>query len=140
MRMIVEYAGIVAAISLFAATLTGAYGNDVAAVFASGSAGVAAAGKAARTHGVAPAGARSAYARAPYKKPVLKYLYALGWIGGRKSLTQCGLTLLSPGAMKQQAEQGIRKNAKLTAQLERRSITVPAAAGAVVKGVVSACD
>jgi hypothetical protein len=113
----VEYAGIVAAISLLSATLTGAFGNNVAAVFASGSAGVAAASKAARKQGVAPAGAKAAYRRAPYRKPALKYLYALGWVGGKKNLTQCGLTLLAPGAM-----------------------TVRSAAGALVKGVVSACD
>src|SRR5262249_45236646 len=52
-RVIVEYAGIVAAVSLLAATLTGAYGNDVAAVFASGTAGAAAAGRAARAQGLA---------------------------------------------------------------------------------------
>jgi hypothetical protein len=137
--VIVEYAGIVAAISLCAATLTGAYGADVSAVFATGSAGVAAAGKAAHTQGVAPAGAKAAYKRAPYRKPALKYLYSLGWIGGTKNLTQCGLTLLSPDAMKQQAVQGIKKNTKLKAQLARRSISVSAAAGALVQGVVSAC-
>jgi hypothetical protein len=137
--VIVEYAGIVAAISLLSATLTGAYGNNVAAVFASGSAGVAAATKAAQKQRVAPAGAKAAYARAPYRKPALKYLYTLGWIGGKKNLTQCGLTLLAPGAMKQQAEQGIRKNRKLRAQLKRRAISVGSAAGALVSGVVSAC-
>jgi hypothetical protein len=137
--VIVEYAGIVAAISLFAATLTGAYGGNVSAVFATGTAGVAAAGKAAHAQGIAPAGAKTAYKRAPYKKPPLRYLYALGWIGGTKNLTQCGLTLLSPAAMTQQAEQGIRKNSKLMGQLRRHSISVSSAASALVKGVVSAC-
>lgn len=140
MPVIVEYAGIVAAISLFAATLTGAYGNNVAAVFASGSAGVTAATKAAHAQGVAPAGAKAAYKRAPYRKPALKYLYALGWIGGTKNLTQCGLALLSPDAMRQQAEQGIRRNPKLAAQLRRKAIGVHGAARALVDGLVSACS
>ena len=82
--MIVEYAGIVAAISLLAATLTGAYGNNVAAVFASSGASVAAVTKAAKKEGLSPARAKAAYKRAPYRKPALKYLYALGWIGGTK--------------------------------------------------------
>jgi len=138
--VIVEYAGIVAAISLLSATLTGAYGNNIAAVFASGSAGIAATSKAAHQQKVSSTGAKAAYARAPYKKPGMKYLYALGWIGGTKNLTQCGLTLLAPDAMKEQAANGIRKNAKLTSQLKRRSISVGLAAGALVKGVVSACD
>jgi len=137
--VIVEYAGIVAAISLLSATLTGAYGNNVAAVFASGGAGISATAKAAKAQKVSATGAKAAYTRAPYRKPGLKYLYALGWIGGTKNLTQCGLTLLAPGVMKDQAEQGIRKNKKLTTQLKRRSISVGSAAGALVKGVVSAC-
>jgi hypothetical protein len=93
--VIVEYAGILAAVSLLAATLTGAYGKNVTAVFASGSAGVTAVTKAARAQGVPPRGAKAAYRRAPYAKPGLKYLYALGWIGGTKNRGQCGLTLLT---------------------------------------------
>jgi hypothetical protein len=137
--VIVEYAGILAAVSLLAATLTGAYGNDVAAVFASGTAGAAAAGRAAKAQGLAPAGARVAYKRAPYGKPALKYLYALGWIGGKKNPGQCGLATLGPDAATEQAEHDIRSNAKLRRQLRRSALTVHAAAGALVKGVVSAC-
>jgi hypothetical protein len=137
--MIVEYAGIVAAISLLAATLTGAYGNNVAAVFASGGAGVAAVAKAAHKEGVSAAGAKSAYKRAPYGRPALKVLYALGWIGGTKNMGQCGLTLLGKDAAKKYTERQIRGNSKLMAQLKRRAITAKSAAGAVVEGVVSAC-
>jgi hypothetical protein len=137
--VIVEYAGIVAAISLLAATLTGAYGTNVTAVFASGSAGVSAAAKAARAQGVAPSGAKAAYRRAPYAKPALKYLYALGWIGGTKNRGQCGLTMLGQGAAREQATHEIRQNRKLMAQLKRRAIGAKAAASALVSGVVSAC-
>ena len=137
--MAVEYAGILAAVTLMAATLTGAYGQNVAAVFASSSVGIAAAGKAAKAQKVAPAGARAAYERAPYTKPALKYLYALGWIGGTKNAGQCGLTLLGQGAAKDQATREIRSNAKLMAQLKKRAVSAAAAAGAVTKGVVSAC-
>jgi hypothetical protein len=137
--VVVEYAGILAAVSLMAATLTGAYGQTVTAVFASSGAGIASAANAAKVQKVPPAGAKAAYKRAPYAKPALKYLYALGWIGGTKNPGQCGLTLLGEGAAKDQAADGIRKNAKLVAQLKRRSISVSAAANALTKGVVSAC-
>ena len=137
--MVVEYAGILSAISLLAATLTGAYGQNVTAVFAASGAGAAAAGKAAHAQHVSSAGAKAAYKRAPYVKPALKYLYALGWIGGTKNRTQCGLTLLGEGAARDQAANGIRANAKLRAQLQKRSISVSAAANALTKGVVSAC-
>ncbi len=137
--MFVEYAGILAAVSLMAVTLTGAYGKNVEAVFNSSSVGIAAVGKAAQAQKVSQAGAKTAYRRAPYGKPALKYLYAIGWIGGTKHPGQCGLTLLGQGAAKDQAGNDMRKNAKLVAQLKRRGVSVTAAAAAVTKGVVSAC-
>lgn len=137
--MIVEYAGIVAAISLLAATLTGAYGNNVAAVFASSGASVAAVAKAAKKERVSTAGAKAAYKRAPYRKPALKYLYALGWIGGTKNLGQCGLTLLGKDAVKKYTERQIRSNTKLMTQLKKRAISAKTAASSLVEGVVSAC-
>lgn len=137
--MIVEYAGILAAVALMAATLTGAYGQNVAAVLASSSVGIVAAGKAAKAQKLPPAAARAAYKRAPYTKPALKYLYALGWIGGTKNSGQCGLTLLGQDAARGQATRDIRSNAKLMAQLERHAVSAAAAARALTKGVVSAC-
>jgi hypothetical protein len=137
--MVVEYAGIVAAVALMAATLTGAYGQTVTAVFASSTAGVASVGKAAKAQKVSTAGAKAAYKRAPYAKPALKYLHALGWIGGTKNPGQCGLTLLGEDAAREEAARQMRSNRKLVAQLKKRAISVSAAATAVTKGVVSAC-
>jgi hypothetical protein len=137
--MAVEYAGILAAVSLMAITLTGAYGKNVTAVFNSTSVGVAAVAKAAKAQKISPAGAKAAYTRAPYAKPALKYLYALGWIGGTKNPGQCGLTLLGEGAAKEQAAREMRGNRNLVAQLKKRGLSVSAAANAVTKGVVSAC-
>lgn len=138
--MIVEYAGLVSAFALLAATLSGSYGQNVAAVFASGATGISTVAKAARSQKISPSGAKAAYKRAPYTKPALKYLYAMGWIGGTKNRGQCGLTLLGQDAAKQQTEQQIRSNAKLMTQLRKRSVKVGAAASALVKGVVSACS
>ena len=137
--MAVEYAGILAAVSLMAISLTGAYGRNVSAVFDSSSVGIAAVAKAAKAQKVSVAGAKTAYRRAPYKKPALRFLYGLGWIGGTKNLAQCGLTSLGPGAARDAAVQDMRKNPKLVAQLKRRGISVSAAANAVTNGVVSAC-
>lgn len=137
--MAVEYAGIVAAVALMAATLTGAYGKTVTAVFASSTAGVASVVKAAKAQKVSAAGAKAAYQRAPYAKPALKYLYALGWIGGTKNPGQCGLTLLGQDAAKEQAARDMRSNTKLVTQLKKRAVSVSAAATALTKGVVSAC-
>ena len=137
--MAVEYAGILAAVALMAATLTGAYGTSVTAVFATGTAGIAAVAKAAKAQKVSTAGAKAAYGRAPYRKPTLKYLYALGWIGGTKNAGQCGLTLLGKDAATDHAARELRTNAKLVAQLRKRDVSVSAAANALTSGVVSAC-
>jgi hypothetical protein len=137
--VVVEYAGILAAVSLMAATLTGAYGQNVAAVFSSSSVGLAAVAKAAKAQSVSPAGAKAAYKRAPYSKNALRYLYALGWIGGTKNPGQCGLTLLGQDAAREQATRDIRSNPKLVAQLRKRAVSAAAAAAAVTRGVVSAC-
>ena len=137
--MIVEYAGLVSAFALLAATLSGAYGQNVAAVFAAGSASVSAVAKAARSQNVSSSGAKAAYKRAPYSKPSLRYLYAMGWIGGKKNQAQCGLTLLGQDAAKDQTQRQIRSNPKLMAQLRKRAVSVSSAAGALVKGVGSAC-
>ena len=137
--MAVEYAGILAAVTLFAVTLTGAFGKNLTVVFTTSGAGVAAAAKAAQAQKVSVAGAKTAYGRASYRKPALKYLYALGWIGGTKNLAQCGLTLLGPDAAKEQAAHELRANPKLVAQLRKRAVSVSAAANALTTGVVSAC-
>lgn len=137
--MIVEYAGLVSAFALLAATLSGSYGQNVAAVFATGAAGISTVAKAARSEKVSPAEAKAAYKRAPYAKPSLKYLYAMGWIGGKKNPGQCGLTLLGRDAATEQTQRQIRSNAKLMTQLRKRAVSVGAAASALVKGVVSAC-
>ena len=137
--MIVEYAGLVSAMALIASTLSGSYGQNVAAVFASNGAGVAAVGSAARSQHVSPSAAKAAYKRAPYAKPALKYLYAMGWIGGMRNRNQCGLTLIGQDAAKEQAVRDIRANPKLVTHLRKRAVSVAAAAGALVKGVVSAC-
>lgn len=125
--------------ALLASTLSGSYGQNVAAVFASNGAGAAAAGAAARSQNVPPSGAKAAYRRAPYAKPALRYLYAIGWIGGMRNRGQCGLTSIAQDAAREQAERDIRATAKLRTQLRKRGVSVTTAAGALVKGVVSAC-
>lgn len=137
--MFVEYAGILTGLSLLVATLTGAYSPQVTAVFTSGSVGVKAAAQAARSQQVPVAGAKGAYKRAPYKKPALRYLYALGWIGGTKNPGACGLTLLAQDNATEHTTRAMRSNRKLMTQLRKRAVSAPVAARALVRGVVSAC-
>src|SRR5262245_11950090 len=122
-----------------AITLTGAYGKNVTAVFNTSSVGIAAVAKAAKQQKVSVAGAKAAYKQAPYRKPALKYLYGLGWVGGTKNPGGCGLTLLGKNTAKEQAARDIHGNSRLVQQLRKRGISVSAAANAVTQGVVSAC-
>ena len=108
-------------------------------MFSSNSVGIAAVGKAAKAQKVSSAGAQTAYRRAPYAKPALKYLYALGWIGGTKSPGTCGLTLLGQDAAKTAGCSRHALELQAVAQLRRRAVSVSSAATAVTKGVVSAC-
>ena len=140
MGVFVEYAGVLAAMSLLTATLGGSYGQSVVAVFSTNGAGVAAVVSAARSQHAPAAGAKAAYKRAPYAKPALKYLYAVGWIGGVRNRGQCGLVTIGQDAAREQAEREVRGNAKLLAQLRKRGIGTRTAAAALVKGVVSACN
>ena len=136
--MAVEYAGILAAVSLMAITLTGAYGKSISAVHHE---------QRGRRRGCEGGEGAEGLARRredrvqprPLPQTYPEYLYALGWIGGTKNPGQCGLTLLGQDAAKDQACE-MRANAKLVAQLKRRSVTVSAAAGAVTAGVVSAVE
>ena len=137
--MMVEYAGLVSAFALLAATLSGSYGQNVAAVFASGGASISAVGKAARSQHVSSSGAKAAYKRAPYSKPALRYLYAIGWIGGMRNRGQCALTSITQDVARRHAERDIQTNAKLSTELRKRAVSARTAASALVKGVVSAC-
>jgi hypothetical protein len=85
-------------------------------------------------------GARTAYKRAPHSKPVLKYLYAVGWIGGKKSPLSCLFARTQPNETTQEALSEIRKNAKLVKQLRRVHVPQKQAASVVVEGIASACS
>jgi hypothetical protein len=84
--------------------------------------------------------ARAAYNRAPYSKPVLKYLYAIGWIGGKKNPLSCLFARVSRGETEAETLKEIRKNAKLVQQLKKRRVPQKQAATVVVAGIASACS
>ena len=69
-------------------------------------------GKVARAQRVSPAGAKAAYKRA-VQEAMLKYLYAMGWIGGMRNRGQCGLTLIGQDAARRRAKTEILGNRKL---------------------------
>jgi hypothetical protein len=136
----VEYASLVAAMAVLASTLTGAFGAKLAVLPNSTSTALSAVTAGARAQHVPPAQARAAYKRAPYDKPVLKYLFAVGWIGGKKDPVSCLFARVQPEETAGEALAEIRKRPKLVRQLARRGVSKPAAAKVVVAGIASACS
>ena len=137
--MIAEYASLVAAMSILVATVTGAFGAKVAALPTSSGTALAAVSAGAKAQKVPAGEARAVYRKAPYRKPVLKYLYTVGWIGGKKSSLSCLFAKVSFEETRQEAVAEIRKNASLMRQLRRVKVSVKTASTTVVTGIASAC-
>lgn len=134
--MLVEYASVVAAMAVLVSTITG----SLAALPTSTNAALSAVTAGARAQKVPPAQARAAYKRAPYKKPVLKYLYAAGWIGGKKSPLSCLFARVQRDDTEREARRELSRNAKLVRQLRRARVSVSQAATTLVAGIASACS
>jgi len=138
--MLVEYASLVAAMAVLTASLTGAFGQKLSVLPTSGGAAISTLNAAAGAHKVPAGGARTAYKNAPYSKPVLRYLYAVGWIGGKKSPLSCLFARTQSTETEQEALTEIKGNGKLVKQLRRVHVGQKQAASVVVKGIASACS
>lgn len=138
--MIVEYAGIVSAMAILASTLSGAFGERLAILPTSSGTALSSLSAGAKAQKLSPGEARAAYAKAPYAKPVLKYLYAIGWIGGKKNPLSCLFARTSPAETEAETKKEIRKNATLVKHLKKRKVPHRVAAKVIVAGVGSACS
>ena len=78
-------------------------------------------------------------ARAPYRRAPLRYLYASGWLDGRKRPATCVIAKVSPGSTTEEATVAFRRNRTLVARLSRMHVTAAQAARAVVRGAAAAC-
>ncbi len=95
--------------------------------------------KSARARDVSPAEARAAMAKAPYGRAPLRYLYAEGWIGGRRNAADCVFARAIPDSTRQRLAAGIRKDTRLRARLRRMNVTIGQAAEALTRGTAAAC-
>jgi hypothetical protein len=93
----------------------------------------------AKAHSVPAATARATLARAPYQRPALRYLYASGWIGGRKSPADCLFAKATPESTQRRFADSLRSDPKVVAALRRMRVTVAQAAGALRRGTADAC-
>ena len=136
--MIVEYAGVVSAISLLISTIAGTF-TGIAALPTRDANALTAVSAAAKAQHVSPRASRAVYKRAPYSKPVLKYLYTVGWIGGKKNAASCLFARTDPEGTTSDAVHEMRRSAKLVRHLRRAHVSVTTAARTLVAGVASAC-
>jgi hypothetical protein len=93
----------------------------------------------ARASRVPVSGARAAYARAPYGRPPLRYLYAAGWITGQTTPHECIFAKVTPDPTRQKLDASIRRDARLVSRLKRMKVTVGQAVDALAQGTASAC-
>jgi hypothetical protein len=93
----------------------------------------------AKSNSVPAATARATLARAPYQRPALQYLYASGWISGRKSPADCLFAKATPESTQQRLADSIRNDSKVAAALRKMRVTVAQAAGALRRGTADAC-
>ena len=135
----VEYASLVAALAVLASTLTGAFGQKLAVLPGSTAAALPTLSAGAKSQGIRAAEARGAYKRAPYSKPVLKYLFAVGWIGGKKDPVSCLFARVQREEMVQDTLAWMRGQVKLRKQLARRNVSRRMAANVIVEGIAAAC-
>jgi hypothetical protein len=83
--------------------------------------------------------ARAVMARAPYERVALRYLYAEGWITGRKNASECVFAKATPDSTQRELAAGLQKDVRLRTRLRRMSVTVDQAAGALTRGTAAAC-
>jgi hypothetical protein len=138
--VIVEYASVVSAVAVLVSTITGAFGGKVAALPTRDAGALTAVAAGAHAQKVSAREARVVYKRAPYSKPVLKYLYTVGWIGGKKNALSCLFARTQRVDTEREAAGEIRKNARLVRQLRRVHVSLQTASKTLVAGIASACS
>jgi hypothetical protein len=133
---VVEYATIAAALSMLASSLGGALGSAIPSTDARAGARIAAL---ARAHAVSAPQARAAYAKAPFAKPTMRYLYALGWVGSASNLSACKAAQILGPDPKVAATQALTASPKALALLQKARVTVSQAAAAIARGTTDGC-
>lgn len=132
----VEYASITAALTIFVTSLSGTFASGLSSNTTK-SAGLVAAF--ARSHHVSAPQARAAYAAAPYTKPALRYLYAVGWVGAASNLTTCKVAQVLGPDPSVAAAQALQGSPKALALLHSAHVSVSQAASAIGHGSTDGC-
>jgi hypothetical protein len=132
----VEYAGLTAALTILVASLNGVFATALPSTGARADTLVS---TIARSHGVPAPEARAAYAAAPYPKPALRYLYAVGWVGSVSSSTTCKVAQVLGPDPATAATQALQGSPSALGMLRRAHITISQAANAFARGSADGC-
>jgi hypothetical protein len=92
----------------------------------------------ARSAGVAASDGKTAYARAPFHQPALRYLYSVGWVGAASNLTACKGDLLF-GDPVAAASAALRASPVLLGRLRAAHLSVGEASTAIGRGFRDGC-
>lgn len=135
---VVEYGSITAALAILVTSLSGVL-SSVGTLPASDLRANALVSAAARSQHVSGPEARAAYARAPFRRPVLRYFYGVGWVSAAEDRSKCRAALLLGPEPRKAAADALRRTPKLLVRLRAAHVTINQAATAIGRGVVDGC-
>jgi hypothetical protein len=125
--------------SAMAAVLIAAFAGVGRALPATTAQAAATIARVATTSHVSRPEARKALTRAPFKRPQLRTLYALGWIAGKKDRATCLVSTTTGGSTLEASRAALRHLPDLKGLLRRSRVTEKAAVQAVDAGFRSSC-
>jgi hypothetical protein len=132
----VEYGGVVAALTVLTAALAALAANLQALPLRDAKA-LPLVAKVADEKGLPRAQLKNVYRKAPYRKPFLRYLYTLGYAAGDPQ--QCALERVFGPTPVGDVVAELKKNASVLARLKRGKVTVLTAARAFQRGFTARC-
>ena len=137
MRAMAEYATVVSSLAALISSLA-MLGHSIQVPFTAASGKVMAV-SVAHAHGVPGPQGKVAYASAPYRKPALRYLYSVGWVGAASNIPACKAALLLGGDPATAAAKALQQSPALLARLRGAHVTASQASAAVASGFEAGC-
>jgi len=136
----VEFGTLVASLALLTTSLGGLQAHVLERLSGSDAVAVQQVVAGARRAGLPPTGARTAYGRAPYRRPSLRYVYATGWVAGTKSRNSCLLASVDVDGTIALTIKAMRASATTMQAVRKLRLTAVQAGTAFARGFVSACS
>jgi len=133
----VEYATLVSSLAAFLSSLSIVANSVQVPLTTVGAQAMAA--STARSHGLSGSVGKAAYSSAPSRKPALRYLYSVGWVGAASNVSACKAALLLGGSPVAAASQAVQSSPTLLSRLRTAHITAGQASAAIGAGFRDGC-